>query len=258
MIFDSHAHYDDEQFEEDRDSLLRGLNSHGVGYVVNVAAELESIPKIVELTKQYDFIYGSAGVHPENVQELKDENLHLIYDALREDKIVAVGEIGLDYHRKGYDKELQKHWFRVQMDIARENHLPVIIHSREAAQDTLDFMKEWNAGEVGGVIHCYAYGTDLAREFINMGFYIGIGGVLTFSNAKKLKEVAAEIPLENIVLETDCPYLAPEPYRGRRNNSAYIQYVADALAQIKGCPVEQVIRVTEENAKKLYGSHISL
>lgn len=253
MIFDSHAHYDDEQFEEDRDALLTDLKNRGVGCVVNVAAEPESIPRVIELTKQYDFIYGAAGIHPESVQELKDEDVHMIYDALKEDKIVAVGEIGLDYHRKGYDKELQKHWFQVQVDIAKEHRLPVIIHSREAAQDTLDFMKEWNAGENGGVIHCYAYGTELAREFINMGFYIGIGGVLTFSNAKRLKEAAAEIPLEKIVLETDCPYLAPEPFRGRRNNSAYIQYVADALAQIKGCPVEQVIRVTEDNAKKLYG-----
>lgn len=252
MIFDSHAHYDDEQFAKDRDALLKNLKNQGVGYVVDVAAELGSIPQIIELTKQYDFVYGTAGVHPESVQELTDKNIHMIIDALKEEKIVAVGEIGLDYHRKGYDKELQKHWFRVQLDIAREHHLPVVIHSRDAAQDTLDFMREWKAWEVGGVIHCYAYGTDLAKQFTDMGFYIGIGGVLTFSNAKKLKEVAEEIPLENIVLETDCPYLAPEPYRGKRNNSAYISYVAEALAQIKSCPVEQVISVTEENAKKLY------
>ena len=173
---------------------------------------------------------------------------------LDNDKVVAVGEIGLDYYWDNESHELQKKWFVRQLELARRHHLPIIIHSREAAADTMEIMKEYAQG-LEGVIHCYSYSREQAEEYVKMGFYIGIGGVLTFKNAKKLKEVAAAIPLERIVLETDCPYLAPEPFRGKRNQSSYIRYVAEKLAEIKGMTAEEVIAVTEANAKKMY--HLS-
>lgn len=252
MIFDTHAHYDDEQFAKDRDKILKELKSQGVGIVVDVAAELESIPQVLSLTRQYDFIYGAIGVHPDNTGALNEETIKLVEEALKEEKVLAVGEIGLDYHYENHDKKQQKYWFKVQLDLARKYQLPVIIHSRDAAADTLDYMKEWHGEEVGGVIHCYGYSVELAREFLKMGYYIGIGGVLTFKNAKKLKEVAREIPIERIVLETDCPYLAPVPFRGKRNYSPYIWYVAEALGEIKNISLEEVIDITEKNAKELY------
>lgn len=252
MIFDTHAHYDDHQFDEDREKILKGLAEEGVGTVVNVAAELESIPVILQMIDRYDFLYGAAGVHPDNVEALNEKTIEIVENALNHKKILAVGEIGLDYHYEGYDKELQKHWFKVQLDIARENGLPVIIHSRDAAADTMDLMKSCKAEEIGGVVHCYSYSPEMAEDFVKMGYYIGIGGVLTFKNAKKLKEVAKVIPIEKIVLETDCPYMAPVPFRGQRNYSAYIRYVAQTLAEIKSLSVEEVIAITENNARLLY------
>lgn len=252
MIFDTHAHYDDEQFDEDRGTLLGGMHEQGVGTIVNVAAELSSIPDILALTEKYEHVYGAVGVHPDEVDALDDEGVKIIRDALTQDKIVAVGEIGLDYHREGYDKKLQQHWFDVQLDIAKEMHMPVIIHSRDAAEDTYRILKQKQLQGLCGVIHCFSYSAQMAMQYVDMGYYIGIGGVLTFKNAKKLKEAAKQVPPERIVLETDCPYLAPEPYRGKRNQSGYLSYVVDALAQIKTMTPEEVIRITEENARTLY------
>lgn len=251
-IFDTHAHYNDEAFDKDRDELLRSLNAKGIGTVVNVGASIQSTKETLQLTRQYHFVYGAAGVHPNETGELNDNLIEWLRDITRENKIVAVGEIGLDYHWEEPEPEIQKYWFVRQLTLAREERLPVIIHSRDAARDTLDIIKAERAEETGGVLHCFSYGVDLAREYLQMGFYLGIGGVVTFHNARKLKEVVKYAPLDQLVLETDCPYLSPEPYRGRRNSSLNLIYVAEQIGQIKNIPADEVILVTSRNAKRLY------
>lgn len=252
MIFDTHAHYDDEAFDKDRETLLNSLTENGIEGLVNIGADIKSTRTTLELTERYPFIYGTAGVHPSSTAELNEENFSWLKNAVREPKIVAVGEIGLDYYWEEPEHDIQKKWFERQLELAREVKLPVSIHSRDAAKDTLDIMKDHKAEEIGGVIHCFSYGTEMAREYLDMGFFIGIGGVLTFKNAKKLKEVVAYAPMEQLVLETDCPYMAPEPYRGKRNSSLNLSYVAEAMAGIKGITKEHVIEITNQNAKRLY------
>ena len=252
MIIDTHAHYDDEQFDADREELLGSMEAGGIGLIVNAGSTVASWDKIVELTEKYPFVYGAVGVHPDEVGELDEEKFLRMADLLDRDKIVAVGEIGLDYYWDKEKHDLQKEWFVRQLGLAREKEMPVIIHSREAAADTFDIMKQHAAG-MKAVIHCYSYSPEMAREYVKMGYYIGVGGVVTFKNAKKLKQVVQEIPLESVVLETDCPYLAPVPYRGKRNCSLYLPYVAEQIAELKGTTVEEVIQQTEKNSRELYG-----
>lgn len=252
MIFDSHAHYDDEAFDTDRDELLDSFPFNDIGIVVNVGASIETSRNTVELTKRFPHVHGAVGVHPNEVGTMTAADLVQLRQFAMEDKIVAIGEIGLDYYYREPDKEIQKIWFMKQMELARELKLPIIIHSRDAAKDTLDLMKANYAEEIGGVVHCFSYSKEIAKEILDMNFYIGIGGVLTFNNAKKLKEAVKEIPLERIVLETDCPYLAPEPNRGKRNSSLNLTYVAKQLAELKGISYEQVVETTYNNAKALY------
>lgn len=252
LIFDSHAHYDDEAFNADRDELLSSMHDNGVGYIVDVSANADDMPKILELTQKYDFMYGSAGIHPSEVPELNDDNLSMVEEMLRQDKIVAVGEIGLDYHYPDTDKPLQKEWFAAQIALARTEKYPIIVHSRDAAKDTLDMIKAEKAADVGGVIHCFSYEKEMAREYLDRGFYIGIGGVLTFKNARKLKEAVDYMPMELMLLETDCPYLAPVPFRGQRNDSTMLKYVVDAVAEIKQIDKEEIISVTTANAAAMY------
>lgn len=252
MIFDTHAHYDDEQFNEDREILLAGMAEAGVGTIVNAGSTIGSWQKIIDLTERYAFMYGAIGVHPDEVGELDEQRFARMQELYSHPKIVAVGEIGLDYYWDNESHEVQKKWFIRQLELARLKELPVIIHSRDAAADTLAMMKEY-AADLGGIIHCFSYSREIAEEYVKMGYYIGVGGVVTFKNARKLKEVVEAIPLESIVLETDCPYLAPVPYRGKRNNSMYLSYVADAIAEIKGVTKEQVIVRTEQNARLVYG-----
>ena len=252
MIIDTHAHYDDGQFDADREELLGSMKEGGIGLIVNAGSTVASWDKIVELTEKYPFVYGAVGVHPDEVGELDEEKFLRMADLLNRDKIVAVGEIGLDYYWDKEKHDLQKEWFVRQLGLAREKEMPVIIHSREAAADTFEIMKQHAAG-MKAVIHCYSYSPEMAREYVKMGYYIGIGGVVTFKNAKKLKQVVQEIPLESIVLETDCPYLAPVPYRGERNCSLYLPYVAEQIAELKGTTVEEVIQQTEKNSRELYG-----
>lgn len=254
MIFDTHAHYDDEQFDADREALLSGMKAGGVGMIVDAAATVASWDKILELTEKYPFLYGSVGVHPDEVGDLNEENFARMSELADRKKIVAIGEIGLDYY---WDKEpevqnAQRYWFRRQLELARETNLPVIIHSRDAAADTMEVMKAVHAEEIPGVIHCYSYSREMAQEFIKMGYYIGVGGVVTFKNAKKLKETVEAIPLERILLETDCPYMTPEPHRGTRNDSSNIPFVIAKIAELKGITAEEVERVTEENAVRLF------
>ena len=252
MIFESHAHYEDERFNEDRKELLDSFSSNGIGHVVNVSSSLETIDKTMELMKEYDFIYGTVGVHPEECAPLQESDMEHFKELCKEPKVVAIGEIGLDYYWNEPEPEIQKKWFIRQLQLAKEVKLPVIIHSRDAAKDTMDIMKQCHAEEIGGVVHCFSYSAEMAKEFIKMGFYIGVGGVVTFKNGKKLKEVVEQIPLERILLETDCPYMSPVPHRGERNSSLNIKYIAEEIARIKNVSYETVVSVTEENAKRMY------
>lgn len=252
MIFDSHAHYDDEAFDEDREELLNTMTKEGIGRIVNVGASLCSTKTSIELAGKYDFIYAAAGVHPSDTAELNEENYQELCAMMDSEKVVAVGEIGLDYYWDTPDREIQKKWFVRQLRTAIEKKKPVIIHSRDAAAETLDIMKAEKPWDAGGVIHCFSYSVEIAKEYLNRGYYIGIGGVLTFQNGKKLKEVAEYTPIEQIVLETDCPYLAPVPNRGKRNSSLNLKYVVEALAQIKGMTPQQIEDITFQNACKLY------
>lgn len=252
MIFETHAHYDDEAFHQDREALLESLKEHGIKYVINVGASLQSTKNTIRLMEKYPFIYGALGVHPSETAELNEENFFWLKQQYSLEKAIAVGEIGLDYYWKEPDRQIQQKWFRRQLRLAKEVKLPVVIHSREAARDTLDIMKEEKAEEIGGEIHCFSYTKEMAREFLNMDFYFGIGGVVTFQNARKLKEAVEYIPLDKILLETDCPYLAPVPFRGKRNSSLNIPYVAEEIARIKGINSERVIEITNYNARKLF------
>lgn len=253
MIFDSHAHYDDEAFDTDREELLNSMAARGVGTIVNVGASLRGVRDTVKLMKQYPFIYGAVGVHPDEVGDLDETQMIWLRSLCMEEKTVAIGEIGLDYYWNKENHEVQKHWFVRQMDLAKEVGYPIIVHSRDAAKDTLDLMKAERADTLTGVIHCYSYSLEHAREYMNMGYYLGIGGVVTFSNAKKLKEVVKYAPLDYLLLETDCPYLAPEPHRGERNTSVNLRFVAEKIAELKGVSWEKVAETTAGNARKLFG-----
>ncbi len=252
-IFDTHAHYDDEAFDEDREILLARLPREGIARVVNIGASLDTSRKALELANRYDYVYCAVGVHPSETGSLNQEAFEQLKGLCASPGCVAVGEIGLDYYWEEPDPEIQKEWFVRQMDLARELSLPVVIHSRDAAKDTVDLMRAAGAKEIGGVIHCYSYSKETARIFLDMGFVFGIGGVLTFKNARKLKETVEYLPMDRIVLETDCPYLAPVPFRGRRNSSLNIPYVIAAIAQIKGITEEEVREHTWKNAHRLYG-----
>lgn len=252
MIFESHAHYDDEVFDEDREELLASLKEHGIEWVINIGASLQNCRNTLQLMEQYPFIYGAMGVHPSETGELNEENFAWLREQCSVDKVVAVGEIGLDYHWNDPGPQIQKLWFERQLELAREVNLPVIIHSRDAAKDTLDIMHTLHAEEMEGVIHCFSYSKEIAREYLEMGYHFGIGGVITFQNAKKLKEAVEYIPMDRILLETDSPYLAPEPHRGTRNSSLNLPYVAQEIAALKGISYEEVVEITTENAKRLF------
>ena len=207
----------------------------------------------VKLTEQYPFVYGAVGIHPDEVGDLSEEKIRILRRFCDLEKIVAVGEIGLDYYWDKEGHDIQKKWFVRQMDLAKETGLPIIVHSRDAAKDTMDIMKAERADNLKGVIHCYSYSKEQAKEYMNMGYYLGIGGVVTFKNGKKLKEVVEYAPLDYLLLETDAPYMAPEPHRGERNCSLYLEYVAETIAEIKRISREEVIEVTRENARRLFG-----
>lgn len=252
LIFDSHAHYDDSAFDSDRDELLRGLESEGIGYVVDISANINDLERILKLTEEYDFLYASSGVHPSEVYGLGDSEFAQVEEALNNPKVVAVGEIGLDYHYDDTDKAAQKEWFVRQIDLAKRKNYPLVIHSRDAVADTFDIMKAEGAANVGGVIHCFSYEKEMAKRYLNLGYYLGIGGVLTYKNARKLIEVVQYMPLDRMLLETDCPYLCPAPHRGERNDSRMLKYVVEKISEIKNIDKEEVIGVTGYNALKMY------
>ena len=250
MIFDSHAHYDDKQFDEDREEVLFHLKDAGVERVVNISNGWDDMLRSFVLIEKYPFMYGTAGIHPCKVSDLNEERMEELRQYCRRDKIVAVGEIGLDYYYDFSPRELQQFWFRQQLRLAESVNKPVIIHSRDASQETFDIIKSSPIRR--GVIHCYSGAWQMAQDYVNMGFFIGVGGVVTFSNPKKLVEVVDKIPIEKILIETDSPYLAPNPNRGKRNDSRNLQFVVEKIAEIKKLSPEDVAKITFDNAKSLF------
>ena len=251
MLFDTHAHMDDRAFREDREALLSALPEKGVGLVMNPGCSLESSRNAVALAEKYPHVYAAVGSHPDMADEVNESVLEEYRKLCKlSNKVKAIGEIGIDYHYEDIPRDLQLKAFRMQMELARELKLPVIVHEREAHEDGMAVVKEFP--DVTGVFHCYSGSAEMARQLVDLGWYIGFTGVLTFKNARKAIETAAAIPLERIVLETDCPYMAPEPFRGKRNDPGYIYRMAEKLAEIRGLSVEEIQAITTENGKRLY------
>lgn len=251
MLFDTHAHMDDRAFDADRDVLLSDLPNQGIELLMNPGCSLESSRNAVKLANQYDYIYAAVGSHPDAADEVNEEVLEEYKKLCKlNDKVKAIGEIGLDYHYEDIPRDLQKQAFRAQMALAAELDLPAIVHERDAHEDGMAIVRQF--GQVKGVFHCYSGSAEMARQLVELGWYIGFTGVLTFKNARKAVEVAASIPLERIVLETDCPYMAPEPFRGKRNDPGKLYRMAEKLAEIRGLSVEEIHRITVENGKRLY------
>ncbi len=250
MLFDTHAHLDDARFDTDRGAVIEGLRSRGVELVVNVGADMKGCENSVKLSEQYDFIYAAVGLHPYDAQDMTDEELERIRELSKHPKIVAIGEIGLDYHYDEADKEKQKLWFYRQIKLAEELNLPYIVHDRDAHADCLEIIRR--SGYFRGVMHCYSGSVEMAKELVDLGFYISFAGPVTFKNGKKAKEVATGLPIDRLLIETDCPYLSPEPYRGERNDSSKVRFVAETIADLKGVSVEELSRITYENGKRFF------
>ena len=252
MIFDTHAHYDDDAFDADREEIIKALLESDVKKIVNVGANLKTSQNSIDLSNRYDLFYAAVGVHPDDCDEIDDAGIEKLREMSKDKRVVAIGEIGLDYYWHKDNPDIQKNAFKRQIELAKELSLPIIIHSREAARDTMDILAETNAGVNSGVVHCFSYSPEIAIEAIKLGFYVGVGGVVTFKNAKKLKETVERIPLEKIVLETDCPYLAPVPFRAKRNSSLYLEYVVEEIAMLKQTDPETVKEITYKNALDMY------
>ena len=251
MLFDTHAHMDDRAFDTDRETLLAELPNQGIGLVMNPGCSLESSRNVEKLTRKYGFLYGAVGSHPDAADEVNDAVLEEYRMLCKQNnKIKAIGEIGLDYHYEDIPRDIQQQAFRMQMALAEELDLPVIVHEREAHEDGMKIVDQFP--KVTGVFHCYSGSAEMAKELVKRGWYIGFTGVLTFKNARKAVEVASSIPLDRIVLETDCPYMAPEPFRGKRNDPGKLYRMAEKLAQLRDMPVEEIHAITMENGKRLY------
>lgn len=250
MYFDTHAHYEDEKFNENRDTLIEEMHSNGVDYIINIGSDMATSKKSIDLAKQYDFIYAAVGVHPTEVEEMTENYIETLRKYADYEKVVAIGEIGLDYHYDYSTKEKQRYWFKRQLDLAAELDLPVSIHSREASQETFDIIKSSNVRK--GSIHAFSGSVEMAKDYIDMGFHIGVGGVVTFKNAKKLVDVVRFVPINKILLETDSPYLSPVPFRGTVNNSQNLKYVAEKIGEIKQISPEEVCKITAQNAKEIF------
>jgi len=249
-IFDSHAHYDDDAFDSDRDELLSNLQSKGVCNIINNACDIETSKISISLAEKYDYIYAAVGIHPQNASEVPKDWKNTLTKLSEHKKVVAIGEIGLDYHYDTPERSVQKELFEAQLDLARELCLPVVIHDRDAHGDIYDILR--SKKEVKGVIHCFSGSVELAKETVNMGMYIGLGGVVTFKNAKMPVEVAKYLPLDRLLLETDAPYMSPVPFRGKRCDSSMIAYSAMKIAEIKNISAEEVINAAKENAERLF------
>lgn len=251
-FFDSHAHYNDERFEENRDELIKEIYSEGITKIVNAGYSLESSKKAIEIANNYNFMYTTAGISPNDIDDFKEEYLNEIEELAKNKKVVAIGEIGLDYHWNTENKDLQKHVFISQIEIANKLKLPIVIHTREAIYDTLDILKKQIKCEKNGVFHCCPLNIDLVREGLKLGFYISFAGPITFKNSKNADEIIKMVPLDRILIETDSPYLSPEPLRGKRNDSRNVKYIAQKIADVKGISLEEVARATYNNTKNVF------
>lgn len=252
MLIDSHAHLDDNRFDKDRDKLIKSLKDDGVDMIINIGADLQSSIKSVSLAEEYDNIYAAIGIHPHSAKEMDDSTIEVLKSFTNREKVVAIGEIGLDYHYDNSPRDVQRKRFKEQLDLAKEVDLPVVIHSRDADQETFDILKEAQNGTLEGVIHCYSGSVEMAKEYIKLGFYISLAGPVTFKNARVSREVAKAIPLDKLLVETDSPYLTPEPNRGKRNEPMYVRYVAARIAETKGVAFEEVATKAAANTKKLF------
>ncbi|MFS0604865.1 TatD family hydrolase [Peribacillus frigoritolerans] len=253
MLFDTHVHVNAEQFNEDLEDVIERAKEAGVDNMVVVGFDRPTIIRAMELIETYDFMYAAVGWHPVDAIDMTEDDLQWIEELSNHPKVVAIGEMGLDYHWDKSPKDVQMEVFRKQIRLAKKVGLPIIIHNREATADIVNILKEEEASRVGGIMHCFSGSAETALECINMNFYISLGGPVTFKNAKKPKEVAAAVPLDRLLIETDCPYLAPHPYRGKRNEPSYVKLVAEQIAEIKELTIEEVSQATTENAKKLFG-----
>lgn len=252
MFFDSHAHLDDDKYSDDREEVISLLESQGTSLVMNVASDMVTSHQSIELAEKYPFIYASVGVHPCSTGEMTEADIETLKELSKHEKVKAIGEIGLDYYWDNPDREIQKKWFRSQMQLAMELDMPFIIHDRDAHEDCINILKEFNIKKTGGVMHCFSGSAEMARQIISMGMMIALGGAITFKNAAKTVKVAQEIPLEHIIIETDSPYITPEPFRGKRNTPGYVKFVAQKIAEIKGIDVDAVAKITMSNTKRLY------
>lgn len=254
MLFDVHAHLDDEAFDEDRDDVIKKINQQNIG-VINAGATLKTSKISVALSKEHENFYACVGIHPHEAGEVPDNYIEILEKLARSSKVVAIGEIGLDYYYELSDKDVQKKVFVEQLELAKKLNLPVVVHNREAHQDTLEILKK--SGIKKGLMHCYSGSLEMAEEFMKLGFYFSFGGIITFKNAKRPKEVASKLPLDKILIETDCPYLTPEPYRGKRNDPTNIPIIAKQVAKLQGVSVKELEEKMSQNLKNLFGIIIS-
>lgn len=252
MLFDTHAHLNAEQFDTDLEEVIDRAKAEKVERIVVVGFDKPTITRAMELIEEYDFIYAAIGWHPVDAIDMTEEDLTWIKELSSHEKVVSIGEMGLDYHWDKSPKDIQKEVFRKQIALAKEVNLPIIIHNRDATEDVVTILKEEGAEEVGGIMHCFTGSAEVARQCMDMNFYISFGGPVTFKNAKKPKEVAKEIPNDRLLIETDCPFLTPHPFRGKRNEPSYVKYVAEQLAELKGLTYEEIASITTENAKRLF------
>ena len=252
MLFETHAHLNAKEFDEDREEVIARARENGVSTIVNIGFNAETIPTCMELAEAHDFIYAVIGWHPQDAKDMTDEHLEWIEELSRHPKVVGLGEMGLDYYWDTSPKDVQAEVFRKQIRLARKLDMPIIIHNRDAHQDVLTILKEEKAADVGGIMHCFSGSWETAKLALDMNFYISFGGPLTFKNAKQPKEVAAKVPQGKLLIETDCPYLTPHPFRGKRNESGYVRYVCEEMANIRGLSYEEMAQITTDNAKRLF------
>lgn len=252
MLIDSHAHLDDERFDKDRQKIINSFKEDDIELIINPGADVSSSVKAVSLAEKYDSIYAAVGVHPHEAKTMDDDTIEILRNLAKKEKVVAIGEIGLDYHYDNSPRDIQKKWFREQIKLAKELDLPIIIHDRDAHEDTYEILREENDDKLRGIMHCYQSSLEMSKDFIDMGFFISLAGPVTFKNAKTPKEVAKGVPLDRLLIETDSPYLTPHPHRGKRNEPAYVRYMAGMIAELKGISYEEVVKKTAQNAKTIF------
>lgn len=252
MLFDSHAHLDDGRFDKDIGNIIARAKESGIEYILNPGADLNTSIRAVNLSEKYNMIYAAVGVHPHDVKDMDEDTIKVLRALSNKEKVVAIGEIGLDFYYDHSPRDEQRRWFKRQIELAKEVNLPIIVHDRDANEETFNILKEYDVGSLGCVMHCYSGSVEMAKEYIKMGVYISLAGPVTFNNARKAYDVAREIPLEWLLIETDSPYLTPTPHRGKRNEPAYVRFVAEKIAEAKGISLEEVAHQTTLNTKKLF------